>query len=393
MSFKILTNKLYNIFLKILFKIGLLKDGYFIDNNYNPLTLRIGSAKSIWLMTANFLIKFSCVPKVIRKRDYLNYSPKDIQKIWNRINPRCWDIIEHSNYQKALSERKNFYFPVIDINDYEISHTQFNKLFFYEHGSGVIVEVDGNDTGGFGHLLIEIFPILVYLSLKLPLTISTTEFKSKNIFKSFAKAYSIKMIDSVDLLEGVRVNSDKIIYKYGLKVAPERSKYEYPNYNNTCLMLDHLSKLPSKQDNYSKYIYVGRKEATSSGRILDNENELVEQITSLGFKKIYPEDYSFEEQISIFYNARIVVGASGSALLNCIFCKKTSHVIELCPDLDFRPGPWLISQIMSKNLYHFFSGPSYGNVVQWRPEKFKIDTSLVIKRIKDIINLKNLNEE
>ena len=45
--------------------------------------------------------------------------PKDIEKIWNRINPRCWDIIEYSNYQKALSEKKNFYFPVIEINDYE----------------------------------------------------------------------------------------------------------------------------------------------------------------------------------------------------------------------------------------------------------------------------------
>jgi hypothetical protein len=320
--------------------------------------------------------------------------PKDIEKIWNRINPRCWDIIEYSNYQKALSEKKNFYFPVIEINDYEICYERFNQLVFYEHESGIIVETDESKSGGFGHLLIEIFPIFVYLSLKLPLTISTTGFKSeKNLYKSFGKAYGIKVIDSVDLLRGIKVNSDKIIYKYALKVGSKRSKYEYPNYNNTCLMVDHLLKPTSKQDNYSKYIYVGRKEATSSGRILDNENELLEQITSLGFKKIYTEDYSFVEQISIFYNARIVVGPSGSSLLNCIFCKKTSHVIELCPDSDFRPGPWLISQIMSKNLYHFFSGPSYGKVVKSVPEKFKIDIHLVIKRIKDIMNSNNLDIE
>ena len=385
MILKIFINKFYNIFLKILYKVGLLKNGYCIDNSGYPIMLR-ASRKDIWLVTANFLIKFSYKIKVIRKKNYLTYIPNDINKIWNRINPCCWDIIEYSKYQKALSDKKNLYFPKIDINDYEISYKLFNKLAFYEHESGIIAQVDRDKTGGFGHLVLEIFPILVYLSLKLPLTISTTGLKSdKNVYESFGKAYGIKIIDSVDLLSGTRVNSDKILYKYGLKVGSKESKYEYPNYNNTSLMIDHLLKPPSNQDNYSKYIYVGRKEVTSEGRILDNENELLEQITSLGFKKIYPEDYSFEEQISIFYNARIVLGPSGSALLNCIFCKKTSHVIELCPDLDFRPGTWLISQIMTKNSYHFFSGPSLGKLVQWKPEKFKIDTFKVVNRIKTII--------
>ena len=43
----------YNIFLKILFRLGLIKYGYSVNQGY-PLQIREGSNKSIWLLTSLF---------------------------------------------------------------------------------------------------------------------------------------------------------------------------------------------------------------------------------------------------------------------------------------------------------------------------------------------------
>lgn len=378
-----------NIFHKLLFKIGLLKHGYFIEKNIHPFMLREGSKKSIWLITSSFLFKLSLKPKIVRKTNLTNYTPQCIQIIYNRIKPRCWDIIEHSIRQKKFSEKKNCYFPEIDIQNYEISYKHYNCLAFYEYNSSIIVELDKYKSGGFGHLMMEVFPMLVYLSLKLPLKISTKGLNfEKSIYESFVKAYSIKLADPSDSLNGVKLTRDQIIIKYGLKVSSINSKYEYPNYNNICLMLSKLPKT-NVQVNHSKFIYVGRKASSSNGRKLNKEDELLLKLISLGFDKVYPEDYSFQEQIKMFSNASIVVGAHGSAMLNSIFCNKSSHIIELCPDIDFRPGIWL-SVVISESKYHFFPGPSKGKIVDGKPEQFDIDTSLVIKKVEDIININSL---
>lgn len=369
---------------KILLKLRLLRDGYFIDNSKYPLRFRTGWSNSIWLMTSNFLIKISFKLKIVRKKDFLNYVPTDIQKKWNRINPSCWDVIEHFISQKKFSEKKKIYFPKINIDNYKISKGHFEKLVFYKQDTSVIIELNGFKSGGYGHLILEIFPILIYLSLKLPLKISVNGLKSETkIYESFAKAYDIKTTDSFETLGAIKIQNNQVIYDYDLNISSD-SKYKYPNYNNICLMRNYFSKLNFQETSFNNYIYLGRKKDSSYGRKLDNENELVDKLINLGFKKIYPEDYSFKEQVAIFYNAKIVVGPLGSAMLNTIFCKEKTHVIELVPDLDFRWSTWLVAMICG-NQYSFFSGSSWGKIEQMKPEKFKIDSFKVINKIKSII--------
>ena len=47
-----------------------------------------------------------------------------------------------------------------------------------------------------------------------------------------------------------------------------------------------------------------------------------------GFQAIYLEDYSLEEQISIFYQAEFIVGPSGAAWSNLIFCQSGAKGIS-----------------------------------------------------------------
>ena len=50
-----------------------------------------------------------------------------------------------------------------------------------------------------------------------------------------------------------------------------------------------------------------------------NEDELFAIIEPFGFQKIAPEDFSFEQQMSLFYDAEYIIGGSGAAFTNLLF--------------------------------------------------------------------------
>ena len=69
-----------------------------------------------------------------------------------------------------------------------------------------------------------------------------------------------------------------------------------------------------------------------------------------------------------------------------MFCMTKADVIELVPDLDFRPGVWL-DTVMSRCNYHFFVGPSSGSLIELKPENFTIDIEPILHKISGILNL------
>jgi capsular polysaccharide biosynthesis protein len=90
------------------------------------------------------------------------------------------------------------------------------------------------------------------------------------------------------------------------------------------LLKDSLMGLEKKQR-----ILISRKER----RRVINEDELVAVLSEFGFKSIAPESLSVAEQISLFANAEVVIGAHGAALTNTVFCSPGTKVIEIfAPD-------------------------------------------------------------
>lgn len=76
---------------------------------------------------------------------------------------------------------------------------------------------------------------------------------------------------------------------------------------------------------FPKRIFITR--ANSRGRHY-NEDEVFEALKPYGFEKVAPEQYSFEEQMSLFNGAEYVVGGSGAAFSNLLFVnKKTTAII------------------------------------------------------------------
>lgn len=65
--------------------------------------------------------------------------------------------------------------------------------------------------------------------------------------------------------------------------------------------------------------------ARGHGRRTYNQDELLEIAKGFGFEAVYPEQLSFREQAETFASAQIVMGPSGAAYANMLFCQKSTR--------------------------------------------------------------------
>ena len=75
-----------------------------------------------------------------------------------------------------------------------------------------------------------------------------------------------------------------------------------------------------------KKIFLGRKYVTS-GRRPFNEEECIACAQEFGFEVVYPELMSFEQQVGLFNNAEFIIGGSGAAFTNLVYCNNKVKVV------------------------------------------------------------------
>jgi capsular polysaccharide biosynthesis protein len=82
------------------------------------------------------------------------------------------------------------------------------------------------------------------------------------------------------------------------------------------------SRAPSK-------IYLAR--TPSPKRNFLTEHRLRAEVARLGFEIIFPEQLPIDEQIAVFNRADIIVGCTGAAFANALYCKEDAQVVEIIP--------------------------------------------------------------
>jgi capsular polysaccharide biosynthesis protein len=82
-------------------------------------------------------------------------------------------------------------------------------------------------------------------------------------------------------------------------------------------------------------IFIDRSESLFKHCQIINHNETIEFLKQKGFEILKLEKLSFEEQVHIFKNAKIVVSAHGAGLTNLCFSSPNCIVIEIKPS---KPG-------------------------------------------------------
>ena len=79
-------------------------------------------------------------------------------------------------------------------------------------------------------------------------------------------------------------------------------------------------------------IFIDRSESKYNHCQIINNNEVSKFVKANGFTSYKVGQLSFQKQIHLFKNAKIIVGAHGAAFANLTFCNPQTKVIELKPD-------------------------------------------------------------
>jgi capsular polysaccharide biosynthesis protein len=93
-------------------------------------------------------------------------------------------------------------------------------------------------------------------------------------------------------------------------------------------------------------IYISRKKVinddyTNNKRKINNEEILEEYFKSIGYEIIYLEGMPFEDQINLFYNAKKIVGMTGTNIGNSLFCQSGTLVVEIVNAIhDYNYDRW-----------------------------------------------------
>lgn len=92
------------------------------------------------------------------------------------------------------------------------------------------------------------------------------------------------------------------------------------------LMLKVKNHLLSSMSDRSlpKRIFITRKKTKSRHF---NETEVFNILKKYGFEEVSPEKYTFEEQMKLFHDAEWIIGGSGAAMTNLLFCSSNCNII------------------------------------------------------------------
>ena len=139
--------------------------------------------------------------------------------------------------------------------------------------------------------------------------------------------------------------------------------------------------LPATQ--YPKRLFVRRN---SSYRLLMNQPEIEEVLVSHGFRAIDPEDLSVPEQVALFSQAEMIVGPSGAALANMLWCRENCRVLVLHSDHPFKKYPyWDALARVSGIRISYLSGRRANRVTGRREphDDYSIDSERLLAALRD----------
>lgn len=140
--------------------------------------------------------------------------------------------------------------------------------------------------------------------------------------------------------------------------------------------------LAAKFDNCDK-IFIDRSESDFKHCQLQNNDEMIDFLSTKGFKSYKVGQLDFFEQIYLFKNAKTIIGPHGAAFTNIIFCKPKTNIIEIIPDNHPNKKCIRISKVLDLNHYRLITPELQNN-----SEKVG-DLNFSIEKMDEII--KNIN--
>jgi capsular polysaccharide biosynthesis protein len=136
-------------------------------------------------------------------------------------------------------------------------------------------------------------------------------------------------------------------------------------------------------------IYIAR--SNNNNRKLVNELEIIALCVSYGFEIVYPEKFSFEEQLKLFNSAKYIIGPAGAAFSNLIFCQKGTVVINFLAEENKEASIFSNLCTLSESSYYLETGKLlkermfFSDTISWLYSNYKVDIQALDERLKSIV--------
>jgi capsular polysaccharide biosynthesis protein len=131
-------------------------------------------------------------------------------------------------------------------------------------------------------------------------------------------------------------------------------------------------------------VYIGRTD--TSVRQLINERDLIQVLEQHGFTILTPGLQSYEDQIALMVNARVIVALHGAGLANMGFAPVNCNIIEIFPETFLNNGYFGMSQVTQQN-YHCYSRNTLTgeNTASGQPSHWEIEIQDFIQSYGDLL--------
>lgn len=117
----------------------------------------------------------------------------------------------------------------------------------------------------------------------------------------------------------------------------------------------------------NEYVYISRLKATRR-RIL-NETDVIDLLTTHGFKIYTLEEMSMDEQIRLFNDAKVVVAPHGAGMSNITFCKPGTSIVEIFTPNWIKDCYWRISSHCNLDYHSLVGEGATWEGMRWEGEE------------------------
>ncbi len=162
------------------------------------------------------------------------------------------------------------------------------------------------------------------------------------LFPNTGMKFQIESLDLLNIPKTKRLSSlhyrhilaDEIIitsHPYTLLNNPSIDSLKIPNWIFDYLRKKFLDKVikTTYLKTFPEKIYINRKDSSSVVRHITNLDETEDTLKNHNFSSLTMSDYSFSEQVALFYNAKEVIGLHGAGFANIIFSRENTKIIEM----------------------------------------------------------------
>ncbi len=242
-------------------------------------------------------------------------------------NKTLFDV-NSSTEAMYLNKNKNGHFGSLLFEDDNELKLLIRKPYDIDFLSGIGFFVSGIEPGNYGSFLLRFMCQLMLLE-KSGLNITYLVVPEKKVWLMEALQYlNLNYINIYTHDDLCGCTHQQLYYFEGT----ENEGIFHPEIAN--MFLKFAEKLQEKNNLEIQYnkLYVSRRFSTCKRpnyRPLLHEKQIEKFMKSKGYTIIYPETMSFEMQVVIFNLAKIIVGPSGSGMLNSVFSKPGTLIIDM----------------------------------------------------------------